>query len=477
MPLSGAWLPTPTPLDPAEEPPGSLDPLGTLAHAERLAELLLPSFTVRMWRARLLTFAAVASAVADRTVAFTGNSEESRLEARLAFERLFVAAVVRMVRTDSGNYGQAERGLPGHSLAAKALEAGEPLSRANFLRGQAVNGPFGVMARLARDMKLVDDEGRMGARAFELLTAWSDDEQLPGVLDEDRSVSRLGAAWMVDAAKHTAACIGESKWPGGSHRIWETLARRLRPDRIGPNELRILSRLLDAVPARRRVLELLKDRAHLYREASRIENRGRVERVVLLKGVHPGLRDESTDRVLAAAIESIDVYEQMCGLLQQAFDSLVWALKVNGGRARPEVIVGDARLGCHLTETINGLTKAVSNVDRGAERLRAEPSIDPTQIIEPLLRLREDAVAASRSVAALTETVLRRHERVQKDKGKMPWIEQESQWTLVPGDNRVPADGPLTWHDTYLHPFKIANAYSILRDLRQVAVEVDDAEK
>ena len=48
MPLNVAWLPMATPLDPAEEPPDSLDPLGTLNYAERLAEVLLPAFTVRM---------------------------------------------------------------------------------------------------------------------------------------------------------------------------------------------------------------------------------------------------------------------------------------------------------------------------------------------------------------------------------------------------------------------------------------------
>jgi hypothetical protein len=36
MPLNAAWLPMATPLDPAEEPPGSLDPLGTLNYAEAL---------------------------------------------------------------------------------------------------------------------------------------------------------------------------------------------------------------------------------------------------------------------------------------------------------------------------------------------------------------------------------------------------------------------------------------------------------
>jgi hypothetical protein len=85
MPLNVNSLPIATPLDPTEEPPGSLDPLGTLNPAERLAEVLLPAFTVRMWRVRLLTFATVAGMVADRTAARMGGREDLRLEARLAF--------------------------------------------------------------------------------------------------------------------------------------------------------------------------------------------------------------------------------------------------------------------------------------------------------------------------------------------------------------------------------------------------------
>lgn len=55
MPLSLLALPNPTPYDPAEDPPGSIDPLGTLHLSERLADLLLPGFTARMYRARFLT--------------------------------------------------------------------------------------------------------------------------------------------------------------------------------------------------------------------------------------------------------------------------------------------------------------------------------------------------------------------------------------------------------------------------------------
>jgi hypothetical protein len=38
MSLDPAWLPVATPLNPAEKPPGSLDPFGALAPVERLVE-------------------------------------------------------------------------------------------------------------------------------------------------------------------------------------------------------------------------------------------------------------------------------------------------------------------------------------------------------------------------------------------------------------------------------------------------------
>ena len=45
-----SFLPFPTDLIRAEELSGNLDPLGTLTHAERLTEALLPGLTVWMWR-------------------------------------------------------------------------------------------------------------------------------------------------------------------------------------------------------------------------------------------------------------------------------------------------------------------------------------------------------------------------------------------------------------------------------------------
>jgi hypothetical protein len=86
MSLVAAALPLATPPDPNGDPPGSIDPLGTLVHAERLADLLLPGFTARMWRARLLTLATTTAAVADRVLRHLDGREDARLDARLTCE-------------------------------------------------------------------------------------------------------------------------------------------------------------------------------------------------------------------------------------------------------------------------------------------------------------------------------------------------------------------------------------------------------
>jgi len=100
MPHDINWLPGSTQIDPAEDPPGSIDPLGTLAHAERLAESVLPKLTARMWRVRLLTIATITAAVAERTVALMEDREDMRLDpaATLSQRKLLYVALTRAKR-------------------------------------------------------------------------------------------------------------------------------------------------------------------------------------------------------------------------------------------------------------------------------------------------------------------------------------------------------------------------------------------
>ncbi len=476
MPNELTWLPNPTPLDLAEDPPGSIDPLGTLAHAERLADALLPGLTARMWRVRLLTFATVAAAVADRTVALMQDREDRRLEARLAFERLCVAAIVQMALRNPMEYGGAEQGLPGRDLATAAWRAEEPLTRTNFLKGQAVNGPVGVILRLARNLELIDEGARLGRRATDLLLAWSDDEGLSGILDEGRGSNRPGSAWLAEAAKHTAATVGDRAWPTKSQKIWTDLADHLRPDRIAKAEKGMLIHLLRLDPVRRRMLELFVQNVSIYQAAvDRGGRRGSIEREVLLNGIKPMLTEDPVDRRIAALTAAADAYEQTSSCLQQAFDGVVWSLVHHGGRAAGNTVLADARLRRHLEKTRGGLVPSNSKLRASVEGLRGEPSVFAGELVEPLERLSDDATEAAVSADALANTVLRRHERVQKGKNKACWIERNERWTLMPGDYRANGPAPPVWEGTYLHPFKIQNAYSMLRELQLVKIEDGDA--
>jgi len=134
-----------------------------------------------MWRPRLLTFVAIAALVAERAKSKLSSPEDGSMAARLSFERLFVSAVVRQHVRDPENWQRAIRRLPGSWLATRALLSGDTLlGRTNFLKGQAVNGPYGVVARLARHLGVIDEDDLLGRNGEELLMAWSADEERAG---------------------------------------------------------------------------------------------------------------------------------------------------------------------------------------------------------------------------------------------------------------------------------------------------------
>ena len=187
--------------------------------------------------------------------------------------------------------------------------------------------------------------------------------------------------------------------------------------------------------------------------------------------------EDPVDRLLLDVIAAADAYERTAGFLQQAFEGLVWALKQRGGRARSDVVLNDARLHQHLTRTGTGLGRVIPLLDRAIAQLRAQPALDRIELIEPLAQLREDAAAGRGSERDLAETVLRRHEQVQRAKRKIPWIDRESHWTLMPGEARVDPEALPIWQGSYLHPFKIPNAYSLLGDLGRVTIQDPNGEE
>jgi hypothetical protein len=467
MALAAAFLPFSSQLDPTEEPPSGLDPLGTFSGAERLADVLLPGFTGRMWRPRLVTFATIAAEVAQRVAQLLGR-EDLHLPARLAFERLYVAAMVRAERQEDG-FGGSTRTLPGRLLAAAALEASEPLSPRNFLRGQAVNGPSGVVARMARKLGLVDDRWIPATSAPKVLVAWAQDRGLAGVLDEHGS-STPGGAWMSRVVKHTVAHLTKSEWPGPSSQIWTALASNLRPDRTGARERAELGRLLDADPVRRRVLALVAGASGTYDATA---SRGEAERAVLLDEVRGRLGRDPLDQLIAAVVSAVEAYEDAAALFEQAFDALRWGLR-GTGHATAAKLVKIPEVARLLATTHSQLPRAAKHLEDASALLRATPALDGS-LADPLSDLRGDALRGDGTPQELVSALLDRHEAVQRSKRKGVWIDRSERLTLMPNFG-VGGDAPSSYEGSFRHPYRILNALAFLAALKRTSAKVDDAE-
>jgi hypothetical protein len=461
-------LPQSTPYDPAEDPPGSIDPLGTVTGAEQLAEVLLPGLTARMWRVRLLTFAALAAEVSKRVAA---GREDQLVEARLAFERLFVSAIVRQEDKET-DWRKASRRIPGIGLARQVLRAGDqPLARANFLKGQGVNGPFGVISRLARDIGAVDEAGELDRSGTELLLAWAEDHELPGLLDDE--AGRIGATWLRKLAKQVSSYLEDGQnWPTKHWPGWEDLASRLRPDQPGPRERQVIKKLLsnDPLGLRGRVVQILagSEIVSIYRAAIAESDRGAVERAVITKGFNRAAADDEVGRTLHTSIQLIDAYESLSGMLESVFRGLLWGLTRNNGQAPRTTVVQNPVLRAFLGQVQAKLGPAAKAFQNKLDSFETNPlaakrrSVD----IDRMHKLLDDANAASPSVDDCVSAVMDRHVRVQKEKNKGVWIEEDKKWTLMPGFGDI-ADEPLSY-DWYMHPYRIINIYGMLADLKVV---------
>jgi hypothetical protein len=476
-------LPLATPYDSAEDPPGSVDPLGTAAGAEPLADVLFAGMTARMWRARHLTFAALAAWVAEQAANRSDGNEEFRLDARLALERLFVSAIARQDRQDD-KWGRASRRLPGISLARRALASGDqPLGKYTFLKGQAINGPFGVVARLARHLKIVDDEDRLARAGQELLLAWSADQELAGLLDEANS-KRPGAAWIRRYADEVVAYARDGRWRSANWPGWTDLAERLRPDVLRGGERKVIYRLLtdETSAERRRCLEVLERKETIadYNELIGSSDRGHVDRQILVH--HLGTLVESSedevDRRIHYAVGLIDAYEQVAGYLQSVMQGLLWGLTHRGGRATQTELLADPILASHLARARTSLHTAGNRLEKQLEGWEHQPQLHDVVGLDRLKELLSDAQSGLAGESQLVENVLARHERIQRQKKKGFWIERDGpQLTLIPGygDN---SEAPSAYDGAYLHPFRVTNAYSLLADLKRISkVEVPDGEE
>lgn len=470
MPFTIDWFPYPTPIDPSEDAPTSIDPLGLTTPAERFADLLVPGFTVRTWRARMITLSAVAAHVADGVVRKMSNRDEVRVLARLVFERLYVAAVARSEKKNAEDFQSARRGLPGITLARRAIGRNEPLSKNNFLKGQAVNGPVGVSTRLAKNLHILTADVGLGSMALDLLRAWEEDEELPGVLDLEAPVAQAGAAWLDQVVRLVADNLSHGAWPREGSSAWDKLLSPLRLDKIGKREKALLRKLLERDAARGRLFELLRSPGVMSVEKESQGERGSRERTVLKEGVLKVLGQNSIDNQVKTVIEAIERYEHASALLTQGFEALLWGL-TRHGRMRSAELLSVSQVSKRMEETRKQVPAAVHSLDCSRDEIKN--CLGEQMVAEPLIALRDDLDECAGSTGEFLDMLLSRHERVQKAKHKGVWIDRGQSLTLLPGFG-IDGEAPPQRTGMYLHPFRITNSYSMLADLGLLRWKAND---
>jgi hypothetical protein len=432
-------LPFLTLSDPLVTGEGALDPLGLAMIGERLADEILPGLRARMSRPRFLSAIAVSGAVCENL--------EDRMAADgitpsfLVFEWLVVEAFVR-----EGSREET-RGTPGTLKAQEVRDNGDALSHRTYLKTPNVFGFHGVYKPLARDMGIVDDDLRLADKGYELLKIWQTEQRLEGFL-ESALVTGEGRA-----ARHTLRSALEDGLAAGytkrsaSWQGWSILAEHLSPANLGAKEAACLARLLEDPESEPRgeVFRLLRD----VSEPGDAGEDQIVNAFVLRK----------CGRDLADRMKAIVAYEAVCGILEEAFDSIRFLS--THSRERPidaRTFAMEARSGA-LARELPGRLGA-------AEQALAVSPLGVQQLFAQLAR----GFAGVRDATDLFETVLARHEGVQKAKppeGKRSWFERSpdgATFVRVPYRLAKRPGSARGWN----RPYRIRSVLSFLSDLRGV---------
>jgi hypothetical protein len=431
--------------DPVVSEEGGIDPFSLQGTYERLAERILPFITVRMARPRFLTAIAVGAVVCQK---FRDEVAADRVTpAWLVFEWYVIEAFVR-ARAGAGD-DSASR-IPGIQKLGEALRTGRAVSAATYLKTPRVFGFTGVYRRLAKGLRIVDDDLGLDDGGFELVRIWADEQGLEGF----NGGSRGPGAALRDALQEAVADglgKGHTARTGGWVR-WRSLAKHLAPGAAPPQERRWLyERLLDSGleqnPHDPQAAEVRREFLTAVRFNRLPVNRNEEKEYLGFVGARgsPALR-----RRLAL----IDAYERISRALTDASDLI---LSLGGRGGAPEVHVREFAEHPLARRISRDLPGACRQLDR---RFRGPDADD--DVVNLLTRYRP-----VRSPEQLFSCLIDHHEEAQREKppeGKRPWVERgRGDRVFVRPRYRLahPPDG----NGTYVHDYRTATCCSFLRDL------------
>ena len=426
--------------DPVDSTEGKLDPLGAYAIADALAVRLVPGVRERQVHPRFLTTMALTHVVCrgfdDDVVAADGVSEPWQV-----FEWHVVEALVRTIK-ESSLLG----GLPGRMKVGACIRDRIPLSAKRYLKTPSVFGFHGVYRALARELGL--ESGHfLDEFGLELLDVWESEQGLDGF---HAGTSGFGTEWRKSLAKSvddglSAGHVSRSGgWSG-----WRFMADHLHHLEPGEKEARLIARRLlnDPVGHRGSVLAYLV--SHDCRDlVEQVLADGYASEREFHRRLHP-----NADGSLKTLLDAIDVYEQFCRLLQDAFEDCLYSMTSARRRVPAKELAA-----------LESVGKATTDVAGLFEDL-----IDLLSPFDEAARFQEIFIdVSSRSDAEdWVVSLLEHHCRVQHRKpphGKAPWFERfdDGTYAIRPGYMRY--EGGLH-ADEYVHQYRLEPLLTFAGDL------------
>ncbi len=463
------WTPFFTAYDPGPKSDGSIDPLGLQADASRLADLLLPGFTVRMERLRTLT---VSAFVLEASRQIAGDSENV-LPYRLALERTIAAALAKGVdRTTDPPI----RGYPGRLKAVSAKAHGDPLTPERYIRGPATNGVVGVYAKLARAGGLVNDDLKLEPRGYSLLDVWERDCK-QSLRDAGPGAAKSSVR---KALERTVARDVEEGRVDPKPDVEDAIFRGLRLDKGGTTERKTLeAALMDpATGVQPRVLKLL--RRSLQREADAkragdddlAEAAWRGETEYRIVANWQKLQGSAQDAIVATVARAIVAYERVAEHVLAPFEAFRWLARTSQEPfLQLAAIDEDRRTGRIARTSMEELPEAFERLQQAVDAVLALPEKPCSWGRTPgAIRASIDSLAAFASSRAsgadLLQALVVRHLEVQRIKRKGSWLlEQGHAFRFIAGPPITSEKPRQASGRSFIHAFRLTNAISILEDL------------
>jgi hypothetical protein len=421
--------------DPVAQSDVSIDPLGLALVYERLADRMLPGMTVRMRRPRFLTALAIGAFICGEygpdTIAADGITPPY-----LVFEWWIVEAFVR-----ASDVLRDNRQIPGFRKVNAARLAGRAVDAPAYLKTASVFGFTGIFRRLARRAQVLTENNLLDEAGHRLVKLWADEQDLDGFY---RGETGPGATLRADLTKAVADGIRDGRTGPRPGRFAQAIATHLDPSKPGRRERLLLRELID-------------DRAGNPQEVryvtEALAKRGTPLEFVDEASFLRSLRLHAPDH-LRITLNAIDVYEEFCRPLTDAFD---WLRYLASENPQYGVSAGDFLKQAPVAELTRRLSLAIDVASENDVLTELWPERS-----EAFVRLRE-----IHRPADLLGAVIDHHREVQRRKppdSKRAWIEETSgQRLLVRATYRLERAPPSNLH--YVHEYRLPTLSRFLADL------------